>query len=84
MTGLGVNMNSQTQSVNFPATALVKWFNNLGAAADEYRIFMGCYPPGTPNAGRTTVIVWPYKNGQPATDATGALIQPYNDGAGFP
>ena len=79
MTGLGVNMNAQTQSVSFDSTVLLHWMNSLGTFADEFRLFMGLN-----TNGRTTVIVWPYKNGVPAVDSRGTTIQPFNDGQGIP
>jgi hypothetical protein len=84
MTNLGVNMNQQTQSVSFSRTTVMHWLGIVMPFADELRIFMGTYPDGNPHAGRTTVILWPYLNGNPATDGTGAGIDPYNDGAGIP
>jgi hypothetical protein len=84
MTSLGVNMNGQTQSVSFDSTTLLHWLNTAAANADEFRIFMGRYPQGHPNAGRTTVIIWPYSSGVPAVDSRGTGIQPFNDGQGLP
>jgi hypothetical protein len=84
MTGLGVNMNSQTQSVSFDSTTLMHWLNTVVANADEFRIFMGRYPQGHPSAGRTTVMIWPYKTGAPAVDSHGTSIQPFNEGNGLP
>jgi hypothetical protein len=66
MTNLGVDMNKQTQSVSFTATTVMKWLDRkLAEGADELKVFMGLYPPGHTQAGHTTVILWPYKDGQP-------------------
>ncbi|PZR27099.1 MAG: hypothetical protein DI535_11840 [Citrobacter freundii] len=65
-------MKTQTQSVCFSLTELMEWLNKMTPIADEIRIFMGDYPSADVKAGRTTVILWPYKDGEPArsTDAT--------------
>jgi hypothetical protein len=80
MTSKGVNMSLQTQSVGFSGATLMHWLGTVTPFADEFRICMGCYPAGDPSAGRTTVIVWPYKNGAPATDGGGNTINPFNEG----
>ena len=81
----GINMNSQTQSVSFDASELQQWMNNVMPYTDEFRIFLGVYPAGDPEAGRITVIVWPYKNGQPATNgAARGEIEPFNEGQLYP
>ncbi len=91
MTKLGVDMNHQTQSVSFDGTILMNWLGSVMPYADELRVCMGLYPAGNSQAGRTTVILWPYKNGLPATwPATGKdgggdqTINPYNEGQGHP
>jgi hypothetical protein len=66
MTNLGVDMKKQTQSVSFKLTELISWLGKMTEVADEIRICMGDYPDGHPQAGRTTVMLWPYKNGQPS------------------
>src|SRR6185436_415438 len=83
MHGLGVNMATQTQDVAFTGSALSTWLGNVMPFADELRVFMGVYPLGNPRAGRTSVILWPYKNGAPARDGSfggGNVIEPFNDG----
>ena len=68
--------------------------NEVAPLMDELRIFYGLYQSG-PHTGRTTVILWPYKNGQPAMraeaagklmndDNGGRYIEPFNEGAGNP
>lgn len=84
MSGLGVDMNNQTQSVSFTGGDLTTWLNTVMAFADELRIFNGRYPAGHANAGRTTVILWPYYHGVPAVDNKGKAIEPLNDGTGTP
>ena len=89
MSGLGVNMSNQTQSVSFDGIILQQWLANVMPFADELRICIGVYPKGDPNAGRVTTILWPYKNGQPATEPSAAggadvMIDPYNEGQGEP
>ncbi|MEI9810308.1 MAG: hypothetical protein WDO16_21900 [Bacteroidota bacterium] len=69
MTGLGVDMKKQTQNVSFSGPEVMSWLNKNMAAADELRICMGLYPLGHPQAGKTTVIFWPYKDGQPVSGA---------------
>jgi hypothetical protein len=86
MTLHSVNMQYQTHSVSFPSIDLVKWMHELQELnlVDEFRFFAGVYAPPSPHAGRITVIIWPYKNGEPAIDTThgngGVEIEPYNDG----
>jgi hypothetical protein len=87
MHGLGINMATQTESISFTGANFSTWLGNVMPFADELRIFMGVYPLGNQHAGRTTVIIWPYKNGQPATDGSfggGSGIEPFNDGMGNP
>jgi hypothetical protein len=84
MTSLGVNMNNQTQSTSFGGTDLTTWLNTVMAYADELRIFNGRYPAGHANAGRTTVILWPYYHNAPAVDNKGKTIEPLNEGVGRP
>ena len=61
------------------------WLNEKMALADELKIFFGKYPKEDPQAGRVTVILWPYKNGEPASEPIegkddGGKIPPYNQG----
>jgi hypothetical protein len=73
MSGLGVDMENQTQSVSFTATTVMGWLNRKMTEADELKVFMGLYPPGHVKAGHTSVILWPYKNGQPLVSSGVAL-----------
>ena len=82
MTGLGVNMEEQTQSVSFSIGTLMTWLNSVSGQCDEIRIFMGAYPDGG-QEGRTTVVLWPYRNGSPAESTTEEL-PPFNEGTGHP
>lgn len=76
MQTLGVDMQKQTHAVGFTLPELITWLNKMTELADEIRICMGDYPAGHPQAGRTTVILWPYKNGQPATyPSEGVLLK---------
>ena len=89
MKGLGVDMAKQTHSVSFTAPEFLSWLDEVKPYTDEFRIFMGDYPSGKPDAGRTTVIIWPYKDGQPATkpegkDGGGNGIPTYNQGGMHP
>jgi hypothetical protein len=86
-----VDMNKQTHSVSFTAPELMQWLNEVMPYADELRVCEGVYLPGHEHAGRITVILWPYKNGKPATrpDGDGKSggnngINPYNHGQGNP
>ena len=83
MTNLGVNMEEQTQSISFSASAVMEYLSEPMASADELRVFMGLYPAEHEQAGRTTVILWPYLNGQPLEQG-GNPIEPFNDGKGNP
>jgi hypothetical protein len=79
MTNLGVNMEKQTQSVSFTASAVMEWLSQVMGSADELRVFIGLYPPEHEKAGRTTIILWPYLNDQPLENT-----DPFNDGMGQP
>ncbi|MBL7741931.1 MAG: hypothetical protein JNN00_00520 [Chitinophagaceae bacterium] len=91
MTKLGVDMNNQTQSVSFTGETVMSWLNNIMPRADELRVFMGRYPEGHEQAGRTTVILWPYKDGKPVNrpsaqgkDGDDEPADPFNQGQGNP
>ncbi len=100
MQTLGVDMQKQTHSVAFTLPELIAWLTKMTELADEIRVCMGDYPAGYTDAGRTTVILWPYKNGQPATYPSGEeeedggdngedggggkQIDPYNQGQLYP
>ena len=86
MEGLGVNMSQQTQSVSFDGNILQQWLSDVMPFADELRVFLGA--SGTGDALRITVILWPYKNGQPAMQpgegGSNTAINPFNEGQGQP
>lgn len=89
MTQLGVDMTQQTHSVSFDSKVLQAWMQQVTPVTDEFRIFLGVYPTASPNAGRISTIIWPYKNGQPATRSGMALgddgwEDPFNDGSHHP
>jgi hypothetical protein len=76
MQTLGVDMQKQTHAVGFTLPELITWLSKMTELADEIRICMGDYPAGHPQAGRTTVMLWPYKNGVPATyPSEGTLLK---------
>ena len=86
MKSLGVDMNKQTQNVGFETPGLWEWMERVKKYTDEFRICLGVYPAGFPDQGRLTVIIWPYKDGNPAVDDSGKSggggngIKPYNQG----
>ena len=86
MQKLGVDMQKQTQSVSFKLPELMAWLTKMTELADEIRVCMGDYPPGDAQAGRTTVILWPYKNGEPAKYPAAAPVakSPTDDPKGDP
>ncbi|MEO8404141.1 MAG: hypothetical protein ABI480_06085 [Chitinophagaceae bacterium] len=92
MTSLGVDMNNQTRAITFPTGEVLKFMNENMQYTDEYRICLGVYPSGDSRAGKMSVIVWPYKNGQPAMKPDdpgkgtggGKTIAPFNDGGLIP
>lgn len=91
MSELNVDMTKQTHSVSFTGPELMAWLAEVMPYADELRVCEGMYLPGSSNAGRVTVILWPYKNGKPATKPDGdgksggtGGIAPYNQGHGNP
>ena len=79
----------KTFSVSFTSKELMDWLTPIMSLADELRICFGKYPKEDPNAGRVTVILWPYKDGQPLTEgyAEGkdgtppTPTDPYNQGS---
>jgi len=78
----GTDMSTQTQSVSFSGKELMEWLNQIMPRADELRVCFGVYPAGHAQAGRMTVILWPYKDGEPTR--TNPPDPPYNEGTGQP
>jgi hypothetical protein len=83
------DLSKKTWSVSFTGKELMDWLAEKMPFADELRICFGKYPKDDIKGGQVTVILWPYKNGQPATQ--GYLegkddpvppppIPPYNNG----
>jgi hypothetical protein len=61
------DLEGQTTSVSFDSDSVLNYMTTLKPpVTDEFRICFGVYPEGHENAGRITVIVWPYKDGKPA------------------
>lgn len=90
---LGVDPKKKTQYVSFTLPELMQWLNEVAPFSDELRICMGIYPDNSPNAGRVTVMIWPYKSDGPATkpfsvgkDGGGddEGVDPYNEGNSGP
>ena len=83
MKNLGVDMERQTESVSFSSPGLINWLNEVAPYCDEIRIFNGLYGSGDHDQ-RTTVILWPYRNGQPATRQQSIngdnYVNPLNEG----
>jgi hypothetical protein len=69
MTSQGIDMDKQTLSVSFTRDKLMDWLNKTMQDADELRICLGAYSKGDEHPGRLTVILWPYKNDEPTTQA---------------
>ena len=67
---LEVNPTKKTYSVSFTAPDLMKWLSQTMPLADELRVCLAMYPKDHVHAGRVTVILWPYKDGAPATHTT--------------
>jgi hypothetical protein len=83
MTSLGVSINNQTQTVSFDPAILLPWLTNVQSNMDELKVCLSVYPSTDPNAGKITVALWPYKNGQPATETVKGVvteIEPFNYG----
>ena len=90
---LGVEPNKKTQYVSFTLPEIMDWLNQVTPFTDELRICLGVHTQEASDPGRVTVIVWPYKNGEPATSPLsegkdggggGGGINPYNDGNSGP
>ena len=82
------DLSKKTWSVSFTGIELMGWLTQTMPFADELKICFGKYPKEDPNGGRVTVILWPYKDGKPATegysegkDETPPPIPPYNNGS---
>ena len=73
----GIDPEKQTQSISFTGVELMSWLRSNMHDPDELRICLGVYPAGHENAGRITAILWPYKDGKPATQA--ALVEGKDD-----
>lgn len=69
MQSQGINMDKQTHSISFTRDKLMDWLKKTMPDADELRVCLGAYGKGDKNAGRITVILWPYKNDEPTTQA---------------
>lgn len=65
----GIDIDKQTHSISFTRDKLMDWLGKNMTNADELRICLGVYGKDDPNAGRITVILWPYKDGEPTTQA---------------
>lgn len=86
-----LELTKKTLTVSFSGKELMDWLNEKMAIADELKIFFGKYPKGNPEAGRVTVILWPYKDGAPLTqgyaegkDGPPPPSDPYNNGQSGP
>lgn len=77
MKAQGIDMDKQTHSISFTRDKLMDWLTRNMEGADELRICLGAYGKDESNAGRITVILWPYKDGEPFT-------QPISDGKDAP
>lgn len=87
-------LSKQTQNVAFQKKEVLPWLNEVMQYADQIRVCFGVYPPGHEQGGKLTVILWPYKDGKPATwpleagkagdGDPGGLIKPFNEGQGTP
>ena len=86
---LGVDTARQTHNVSFTGKELLRWLNDVMPFANDLRVCVGVYPDGHEHAGRITAILWPYKDGKPATrpkiEGKGGGgddedIPPYNEG----
>ena len=84
------DLSKKTWSVSFTGKELMDWLIEKMPFADELKICFGKYPKDDPNAGRVTVILWPYKDGKPATQPLSEgkddpppppPIPPYNQGS---
>jgi hypothetical protein len=86
---LPVPTSKKTESVSFTFAELTDWLRLVEPYSDELRICLSVYPDTSPDVGRVTAILWPYKDGQPATwplaegkDGGGDQgVPPYNEGS---
>ena len=89
--GLALPKNKSTEYVSFDLPEFQKWLTSVTPYSDELKIFLGVYPDDHPEAGRLTLVIWPYKADQPAAEprtvgkgGTGGGFGPYNDGNSGP
>lgn len=69
------DLQSQTDNITFTFSDLVKWMTSVESESDELVVCLATDPNNM-----LTVVLWPYKNGQPAVDSNGDLLKPYNYG----
>lgn len=89
---LPVPSTKKTEYVSFSFAEFMSWLKQVEPYADELRICLGVYSVIPPDDGRVTAILWPYKNGEPATqpfvegkDGSGDQgVPPYNEGSTGP
>lgn len=90
---LEVETKKKTQYVSFTLPEIMKWLQDITPYTDELRVYLGIDTDASPQAGRLTAIIWPYRKDRPATrpfadgkdgggDEEG--VDPYNDGSTGP
>lgn len=89
---LPVAAGRKTEYVSFTFKELMAYLNEAAPYTDEIRIYLGMTAEPSPDPGRVTTIIWPYKNGRPATrplaegkdGGDGEGFPPYDEGNGNP
>jgi hypothetical protein len=75
----------QTEYIDFSLGPLMEWLEKVKDKTDTIRIFLAQMRPDDPNSAdrlKLNVVLWPYKEDQPAQDTglTVPLLNPYNVG----
>ena len=79
MQALGVDMTKQTHYETLDLKPFADWLQQFVSQASELRLYPGVYPDGE-QAGRLTVIAWPYNGDVPSAKLNGDGFPPYNVG----
>ena len=91
ISNLQTQSDKKTEYTIFSLPDLMDWLKSVEPYADEIKVCMGLYPADAPQAGRLTVILWPYSAGKPSAEpfqgkdgGGGGGMNPYNDGNNGP
>ena len=88
---LQTESKKKTEYVIFSLPQLMAWLKEVEPYSDELKICLGVHPKDGSDPDRLTVILWPMKGNEPASQPNegkdgggGGGINPYNDGNSGP